>query len=130
VLSHSTAIIEGMADFFAGQIANSPTLAKHIKKYNTFNGKNAKRKQDYQIEFELGEYANTDFVFGLLWELKNILGADKGESFMFDLRKNLTTNSSIRNGLVEGIIKTCEEECDQPFNDRIRILKALNLRSI
>jgi hypothetical protein len=130
VLSHSTAIIEGMADFFAGQIADSPTLAKKIKKYNTFNGKNAKRKQAYQIEFELGEYANTDFVFGLLWELKNILGAEKGESFMFDLRKNLTTNSSIRNGLVEGIIKTCEETCDQPFNDRIRILKALNLRGI
>jgi len=31
VLSHSTAIIEGMADFFAGQIAGSPKLAKHIK---------------------------------------------------------------------------------------------------
>lgn len=130
VLSHSTAIIEGMADFFAGQIAKSPTLAKKIKKYNTFNGKDAKRKKDYQIEFELGEYANTDFVFGLLWEMKNILGEEKGESFMFDLRKNLNTNSSIRNGLVEGLIKTCKEECSDPFNDRIRILKALNLRGI
>lgn len=130
VLSHSTAIIEGMADFFAGQISDSPTLAKNIKKYNTYNGKDAKRKQQYLLEFEMNEYANTDFVFGLLWELRNILGEDIGERFMFDLRKNLTTNSSIRDGLIEGILKTCDEKCSSPFNDKLRILKALNLRGI
>jgi hypothetical protein len=130
VLSHSTAIIEGMADFFAGQIAGSPKLAKHIKKYNTFNGKNAKRKQDYMIQFEMGEYANTDFVFGLLWELKNILGEAKGEAFMFELRNKLTTNSTIRGELIEGILKTCDKVCDEPFVDKINILKALNLRGI
>lgn len=63
VLSHSTAIIEGMADFFAGQIAHSPELAKNIKKYNTYNGKNALKKKDYMIQFESTDYANTDFVF-------------------------------------------------------------------
>lgn len=130
VLSHSTAIIEGMADFFAGQIAGSPKLAKHIKKYNTFNGKNAKRKQDYVIQFEMSEYANTDFVFGLLWEIKNILGEEKGEAFMFDLRKRLTTNSTIRGQLIDGLIKTCDAVCDQPFIDKVRILKALNLKGI
>ena len=130
VLSHSTAVIEGMADFFAGQIAGSPKLAKHIKKYNTFNGKNAKRKQDYMIQFEMGEYANTDFVFGMLWEIKNILGEEKGEKFMFALRKKITTNSAIRKELIEGILDTCDEICDQPFVDKIQILKALNLRGI
>lgn len=130
VLSHSTAIIEGMADFFAGQIAGSPKLAKHIKKYNTFNGKNADRAQSYMIQFEMGEYANTDFVFGMLWEIKNILGEEKGEKFMFNLTNKITTNSSIRNELVEGILKTCDEMCDQPFIDKMRILKALNLRGI
>lgn len=130
VLSHSTAIIEGMADFFAGQIAGSPKLAKHIKKYNTFNGKNAKRKQDYVIQFEMSEYANTDFVFGLLWEIKNILGEEKGEAFMFDLRKRLTTNSTIRGQLIDGILKTCDAVCDHPFVDKIRILTALNIKGI
>lgn len=130
VLSHSTAIIEGMADFFAGQIAGSPKLAKHIKKYNTYNGKNAKRKQEYTIQFELSDYANTDFVFGMLWEIKNILGEEKGEAFMFSLRKQLTTNSSIRKELIEGILKTCDEVCETPFVDKIQILKALNLRGI
>lgn len=130
VLSHSTAIIEGMADFFAGQIANSPKLAKHIKKYNTFNGKNAKRKQNYVIQFESTEYANTDFVFGVLWEIQNILGKQQGEAFMFELRKALTTNSTIRGQLIEGILTTCETQCAVPFVDKLRILQALNLRGI
>lgn len=129
-LLESTAVIEGMADFFAGQIANSPKLAKHIKKYNTYNGKDAKRKQNYRIEFESTQYANTDFVFGLLWELKKIVGEEDGEFFMFDLRKNVTTYSTIRTGLVEGILKTCDEKCDAPFVDKLRILKALNLKKL
>ncbi len=130
VLSHSTAIIEGMADFFAGQIADSPKLATKIKKYNTYNGKNAKRKQEYMIQFEMQDYANTDFVFGMLWEMKKIVGDDKGLDFMYELRKKVTTNSGIRNELVEGILSTCDDMCDMPFNDKLRILKALNLKGL
>jgi hypothetical protein len=130
VLSHSTAIIEGMADFFAGQIADSPKLANKIKKYNTYNGKNAKRKQEYMLQFEMQDYANTDFVFGMLWEMKNIVGQDKGLDFMYELRKKVTTNSGIRNELVEGILSTCDDMCDMPFNDKMRILRALNLKGL
>jgi hypothetical protein len=130
VLSHSTAIIEGMADFFAGQIADSPKLATKIKKYNTYNGKNAKRKQEYMLQFEMQDYANTDFVFGMLWEMKKIVGQDQGTEFMYELRKKLTTNSSIRKELIEGILNTCDEMCTMPFNDKMRILKALNLKGL
>ena len=130
VLSHSSAIIEGMADFFAGQIADSPKLAMKIKKYNTYNGKNAKRKQEYMIQFEMQDYANTDFVFGLLWEVKKIVGQDQGTEFMYELRKKLTTNSGIRKELIEGILNTCDEMCEMPFNDKMRILKALNLKGL
>lgn len=130
VLSHSTAIIEGMADFFAGQIAHSPVLAKNIKKYNTYNGKNALKKKDYMIQFESTDYANTDFVFGLLWEMKKIVGEDKGEAFMYELRKQVTTNSSIRGELIDGLLNTCDEMCKLPFNDKLRILKALNSRKL
>jgi hypothetical protein len=130
-LSHSTAIIEGMADFFAGKMANSPKLAMNIKKYNTYNGKNAKSKKEYNILFETKDFANTDFVFGVLWALGEIVNSDNsGELFMFNLRKELTTNSSIRHELVEGVLKTCDKHCTSPFVDKIRILKTLNLKGI
>jgi hypothetical protein len=130
VLSHSTAIIEGMADFFAGEIANSPKLANRIKRYNTYNGKNAKRKQQYMLQFEHEDYANTDFVFGLLWQLKKVVGEEKGLPFMYELRKRVNTNSNIRSQLVEGILQTCDAVCDLPFVDKLKILQALHLRGL
>lgn len=129
-LSHSTAVIEGMADYFAGVITNSPKLAKKIKKYNTFNGKNAKNKKDFILQFETTDYANTDFVFGLLWDLRRILGDQEATKFVYALRGEITTNSSIRNELIEGILKTCETSCSNPFIDKISILQHLNLRGI
>jgi len=130
VLSHSTAVIEGMADFFAGQIGNTKKLAKHIRKYNTYSGKKASKKKEYKLAFEHGDYANSDFVFGLLWELKDIVGENSGAPFIYSLRRKLTTDSSIRNQLIEGILKTCEERCENPRVDKLRILKALNDRNI
>ncbi len=128
-LTHSTPIIEGMADYFAGKIANSPQLAKKIKKYNTFNGKDASRKNEYQIQFENYEWANTDFVFGLLWQVGEVVGENK-DSFMYELRQEITTDSSIRGQLLEGILTTCRKSCESPFNNRIQLLKLFHNRKL
>ncbi|MBY0515821.1 MAG: hypothetical protein K2P81_02855 [Bacteriovoracaceae bacterium] len=130
VLSHSTAVIEGMADYFAGEIANSPNLATRIKTYNTFNGKKATRKQQYSVQFETTDYANSDFVFGMLWDLKTIVGDDSSPEFVYSLREKIDTNSSIRKQLIEGILKTCEEKCELPFVDKLKILQRYNARGI
>jgi hypothetical protein len=129
-LSHSSAVIEGMADFFAGQIANSPNLATRIKDHNVFNGKKAKRKQQYSLQFETTEYANSDFVFGMLWDLKAIVGDAPAPSFVYSLREKIDTNSTIRNQLIEGILDTCEERCEAPFVDKLKILQRYNARGI
>ena len=75
-LSHSTPVNEGLADYFAGKIAHSDKLATKIKEFNLFNGKQVRKKQQYQIAFESGDYANTDFVFGLLWNVGQSVGVD------------------------------------------------------
>lgn len=130
VLSHSTAVIEGMADFFAGRIANSSKLALDIKKYNSFNGKKATRKQQYQVEFETTDYANSDFVFGMLWDLKTIVGEENVNQFVYGLRTKLETSDSIRKQFIEGILQTCEETCEHPFTNKLQILKKYNSRGI
>jgi hypothetical protein len=123
-------VIEGMADFFAGQIADSPNLATKIKNYNTFNGKKATRKQQYQVEFETTDWANSDFVFGMLWDLNAIVGDEKSPQFVYSLREKINTNSTIRKQLIEGILKTCETNCASPFVDRVKILRRYNTRGI
>lgn len=128
-LTHSTPIIEGMADYFAGKIARSPTLAKKIKKFNTFNGKDATKNSQYRMQFETNDWANTDFVFGLLWQVGDVVGENK-DQFMYQLREEISTDSTIRGQLVEGILSTCRSSCDDPFNKRIQLLKLLHQKKL
>jgi hypothetical protein len=120
-ITHSTPVNEGMADYFAGVISNSPKLALKIKKYNTFSGKNAKRKLLYRTEFEKNENANSDFVFGLLWSIKHIMGAERGNALIFSLRNQIDSGASVRVTLLESILSQCKVHCKNYKVDRLRL---------
>lgn len=128
-LSHSTPVNEGLADFFASKIANSKKLATKIKEYNLFDGKKVKKKQQYQIAFERGEYANTDFVFGLLWKVGDTVGKDRENFFMYELSSRINTNASIRDDLLNATLETCRDFCANPFNDRIGLYNLYNSKN-
>ncbi len=118
-LSHSSPVNEGVADFFASQIANSKSLATKIKDYNLFSGKEVRKKQQYRIDFEQNNNANSDFVFGLLWNVGQLIGKERESKFIFDLSSKLSTNSSIKEDLLSAMIDTCNEDCKNPFSDKI-----------
>ena len=128
-LTHSTPVNEGLADFFAGKIANSKKLAIKIKEYNLFNGKKVQRKQQYNMAFERGDYANADFVFGLLWNVGATVGEDIEISFMNLLPSKLETNATIRDDLLNASLETCKEICKTPLNDRLRLYKFYNTKN-
>lgn len=129
-LTHSTPVNEGLADYFAGKIANSKNLATKIRDYNLFSGKKVQKKQQYRIAFERGEYANADFVFGLLWNVGGTVGTDIESGFIYNMTKNLSTNMSIKEDLVNATLETCKTECKSPFNDRIRLYKLYDSRNL
>ncbi len=129
-LTHSTPVNEGFADFFAGKIANSKKLAMKIKEYNLFNGKAVRKNQLYRMAFEQGEYANADFVFGLLWNVGTVVGADIESSFIYSMTNKIGTNDSIRDGLVGSSLATCKEVCKDPLNDRIKLYKFYNSKNL
>jgi len=122
-LTHESPVVEGLADIFAVMISGGSKIAMNIKKYNTFDGKKAKRKQNYQIQFENSNYANSDYVLGLLWAVKDVVGDDLAPSFMYTLSKKVNSSANIRDDLVQGINLTCSELCSNPFSQRIEILK-------
>ena len=115
LLTHSTSVNEGMADFFAGVIADSPKLAIKIKKYNTFNGKDATKKEQYRLLFDTSDYANSDFVFGLLWGLQDVVGPSDAKKIVMGLAGKISTDSNIRTDLVDAIISQASEVCED-FN--------------
>ena len=129
-LTHSTPVNEGMADYFAGKIANSKKLAIKIKDYNLFNGKEVRKKQQYNMAFERGEFANADFVFGLLWNIGATVGAEVEVQYMNNLASKLNTNATIRNDLIEATLETCKSYCKSPMNDRLKLYKFYNSKNL
>lgn len=129
-LTHSTPVNEGLADYYAGKIADSKKLATKIKEYNLFNGKQVRKKQQYRLDFERGDYANTDFVFGLLWNVGEIVGKDNEAKFMYMMTKKIDTNVSIKDGLVEATLETCKEVCGDQLNDRLKLYKLYYSKNI
>lgn len=127
----STPVNEGMADFFAASIGDSPKLAKKIQKYSTGVGKNGKKRQSFQLEYESLGKAQSDFVLGLLWGLRNQLGEDIATKTVFGARKFLNTKTSdIREGLVRALLKSCDTTCESPLRDRMLIHQYLQNRGI
>lgn len=129
-LTHSTPVNEGLADYFAGKISNSKKLATNIKDYNLFSGKKVEKRQQYRLAFERGEFANADFVFGLLWNVGQTVGTDIEGPFIYDMTKSINTNMSIKDDLINATIETCKVECKSPFNDRLRLYKLYNSKNL
>lgn len=128
-LSHSTPVNEGLADYFAGKIANSKKLATKIKEYNLYNGKEVQKKQQYQLAYERGELANTDFVFGLLWNIGQVVGNNE-LAFMEVLSGKLTTNSSIKDDLIEASLETCSLKCSDPTVDKLKLYRMFDRKNL
>lgn len=129
-LSHSTPVNEGLADYFAGKIANSKKLALKIKQYNLFNGKEVQKKQQYNLAFERGEYANADFVFGLLWNVGAVIGEDREARYMDQLAGKLNTNANIRDDLLNATLQACQEMCKSPLNDRLKLYQLYQSKNL
>lgn len=129
-LSHSTPVNEGLADYFAGKIANSKKLAVKIRDYNLFSGKEVRKKQQYRLAFERGEFANSDFVFGLLWNVGATVGSDIENNFMYQMTGNLSTNVTIKEDLINATLETCKESCKSPLNDRLRLYRLYHSKNL
>lgn len=129
-LTHSTPVNEGLADYFAGKIADSKKLATKIKDYNLFSGKQVNNKQQYRLAFERGDFANADFVFGLLWNIGETVGTDIENKFVYGMTANLSTNMSIKEDLINATLETCKQACKSPFNDRLRLYKLYNSKNL
>lgn len=127
----STPVNEGVMDYFAATIGGNPKIAKKIREYSTVTGKNGKRRQAFQMEFETLGKAHSDFVLSLLWGLRGKLGADIMDRMVFEARKHLSTrDSNIRRGLPNALLLACEQVCASPLRDRMKIHEYLESRGI
>lgn len=127
----STPVNEGMADFFAASIGDNPVLAEKIKKFSTGVGKNGKKLKYFSIELETLDNARSDYVLGVLWGLRDLLGKNTATQVVFGARKYLNTkDSTIRDGLIRALLRSCDLSCESPLKDRMVIHQYLQERGL
>lgn len=126
-ISVSTPVNEGMADYFASQIAESSKLASKIKEYSVFVPKKGEDDLQYNPMNESNRYANDDFTFGLLYQMNQEIGENENVPALFyEARKNFESGDKIIDGMLRGLLQACRTHCRNKFDSRLKILRVAN----
>jgi len=118
----STPVIEGLANYYAGRIANKARWGNRPRQHSRDIGRSAYDKVQYSFAQERKDYATSSFVFKFLWSLADI--APKPDSFIYRASHRIDQNADIKMDLVEAIIFEAETS-GLPLNKKLRIHRLL-----
>lgn len=125
--THSSAVIEGMADYFVASAFDKTNLYSRMDEILLSRSKNADNKKLYRPEYELPQYAREDFTLGVLWKVKekiievNHKRMKQGRSelinpdtLIYASRVEINQHSQIGKGLTQALVNTCKRLCKNP----------------
>jgi hypothetical protein len=125
-LTHSTPVIEGMADYFAAIQSKKKKVYGKIPGYSNANPKNPRSRETYSHWHESNAKANADFVLSVLWGVRESLG-EFGDKVIYEARKDLKTESAtISDHLLRSILKACEKVCEEPSRDKLKLYQVFS----
>ncbi len=128
-MSHSTPVIEGMADYFAAAHANKRKVYAKVPGRSTSNPKDPYNKKPYSHWSESNRTASSDFVLAVLWDVRDVLGEETANKLVYHARKYLSTDSStISDHLLRSILRSCEDICAAPRLDKLRLYEKFAAR--
>lgn len=121
-MSHSTPVNEGMADYFAAVQSKKRKVYGKVAGFSNNAPKDTQEKRLYSHWDESHRYATSDFTLSVLWDVRETLGEEIGDRVVYQARKYLnTTTSTISHGLLTAILRACEEICEVPRRDKIKL---------
>ena len=128
VISHSTPVNEGMADYFATTLGDNAHIASKIKRYSMAMPKDGKNKNNYNPMYETKVLANSDFVLSVLWSVRKEFPEDANQ-LIYKAREFLNTDSSnIQNDLTAALLESCQTVCENPRADRMKLREVFTSR--
>jgi len=128
VISHSTPVNEGMADYFATTLGDNAHIASKIKKYSLAMPKDGKNKKNYNPAYETKALANSDFVLSVLWSVRKEF-PETADQLIYKAREFLNTDSSdVINDLPEALLESCQTVCENPRADRMKLREVFTNR--
>lgn len=129
-LSHSTAVIEGMADYFAANIANNYMVYGGVPGHSNARPKNGLNKNPYRAEMEHTSQASADFVLSLLWNVKQAL-PEVSDELIYNARNYLSTGSAtIHDSLLRALLKSCRKICKNPLRDNHKLFEVFKNKGL
>jgi len=128
--THSKAVIEGLADYFAARIGNHHRIAQKAKQFSNIKGKNGENDLTYTPDLEMASNANYDFVFGLFWDITQKLGFLRTDELLLKACPHLNTSSDIRNDLINALIKSCKSNSNRVHTELLVLYDIAKSRGI
>lgn len=128
-LSHSTPVIEGMADYFSALIAKKRKIYARVKGYSNAAFKDIEQKRKYDHWYESSNMATSDFVLSVLWDVRETLGEEIADPLIYEMRTKLKTGSAtINNHLLQAVLDTCSIKCKSPRRDKLKLYETFSSR--
>lgn len=121
-LSHSTPVIEGMADYFAAILTDKRKIYARVKGYSNAAYKDTEQKRNYNHWYESNRMATSDFVLSVLWDVRETLGSEIADSLVYEMRTNLNTGSAtINHHLLQAVLDACDVKCESSRRDKLKL---------
>jgi hypothetical protein len=128
-ISHSTPVIEGLADYFAAAQANKRKVYAKVPGRSTSNPKDPYNKKPYTHWSEANRMASSDFVLAVLWDVREVLGEEISNKLIYQSRRYLTTESAtISDHLLRSILRSCDDVCEAPRLDKLKLYEKFSAR--
>jgi hypothetical protein len=123
-MTHSTPVVEGMADYYAAVLTYKKRVYEKVKGHSTANAKDRNSKSFYTHWDESTYKATSDFTLSVLWDVREVLGVEVADQLVFEARKKLeTSNATIADSLIRSILETCKTSCPNPRENRLQLFK-------
>jgi hypothetical protein len=128
-MSHSTPVIEGMADYFAAVLSKKKQLYARVKGYSNAAGKNTNAKNNYSHWYESNRAATADFVLSVLWDVRETLGSEVADKLVYEARTSLKTKTAtINHHLIQAVLDACDKKCEKPRRDKLKLYETFSLK--
>ncbi len=128
-ITHSTPVIEGLADYFAAVQANKRKVYAKVPGRSTSHPKDPYNKKPYTHWSEANRTASSDFVLAVLWDVREVLGSEIADKLIYQSRRYLTTESAtISDHLLRSILRACDDVCERPRLDKLKLYEKFSAR--
>jgi hypothetical protein len=128
-LSHSTPVVEGMADYFAAVQAKKRKIYAKVRGFSNAAHKDTQEKRKYSHWDESDRNATSDFTLSVLWDVRETLGEEVSDQVVYLARNYLRTGSStISDGLLRSLLRACDIACTSPTRDKLKLYETFSFK--